>query len=83
MEKELWDRAQQFVSSGLGHLVKDIYIKELERQLTPEQLERIGGASFAIEGLSSDTPDDMQKMIHDLVYFVRKGIMVGPRPRPE
>ncbi len=79
MEKELWDNAQLLVGAGLGHLVKHLYIEELEQELTPEQLEKLGDLPSLIGRMLESKPSNVKDLIDRIVYLSREGAILGPK----
>lgn len=78
MENEIWDRCQMLVDAGLGHLVVHLYEEELEKNLTAEQLQRLGDIQpFLKEMMEKKTK--MKDVISALVIMSREGAILGPK----
>lgn len=78
MEKELWERSQMLVDAGMGHIVKHLYVAELEEILTKQQVEEFGDISeFVDRAIASK--GNMKDLIESLPYLFQHGIKFSPK----
>lgn len=78
MDTDLWDKCQMLVDAGMGHLVVHLYKKELEDNLSAQQLQRLGDiSSFLQKMMEKDIK--MKNVISVLIDMSRKGAILGTK----
>lgn len=61
--------------SGAGYLVAHVVAAEIEKQLTPEQIEPLGDLHSLASKMLENKPEDIKKLISGLVYMAQKGVL--------
>ena len=78
MDKELWDRCQMLVDAGMGHIVKHLYVEEIETNLTAEQLAKLGDISSMLDRTMT-AKQNMKQLIDAIIELSKRGVILGPR----
>lgn len=78
MENELWEKSQMLVDADMGHLVKHLYIKEIEANLNAEQLNKLGDLSSFLDQ-AFRAKSNMKQLIEAITELSKQGAILGPK----
>jgi hypothetical protein len=76
IDSENWDKLEMFIESGAPELAIPHLVKEVQQQLTPEQLLPLGDLTETFLGIFSkktDTP--ARKFIAFFIDMAQKGVI--------
>lgn len=78
MDNELWNKCQMLVDAGMGHIVKHLYVAEIEANLTAEQLVKLGDISSMLDRAFC-AKNNMKQLIEAVIDLSKRGVILGPK----
>lgn len=66
------------VDVGMGHIVKHLYVEEIETNLTEEQLGKLGDISSMLDRMMT-AKQNMKQLIEAIIDLSKRGVIIGPK----
>lgn len=80
MNDELWKKCQMMIDAGFIDMVAHLLVKEVQENLTVDQLKPLGDLnSFFLKAFSKKQDMSAKKFVNGFIDLARKGVILGQK----